>query len=250
MGVTIDPRLPREQQQRHVGNAIVDVMADAISARAMGRASVAAAKLAPSATMAPMMSVPAPPPLLRPRALENAPSKLPAGASATRRFLHLGMGHCGDKVQTATAKDHNWTLTGDKVSDCRCKVDNMRAAPTFAISRSAEPRDERVWNIDLMGPMQTKARSGARYVFVAVSQSVDGKPAMVFTRTREEERRNQNRHPGALRRVRGPRQAAAGLPDLGGEFESRESEASRGWPSSTDGGRRRPTSTRRKCNQA
>ncbi|KAH8066237.1 hypothetical protein JL722_654 [Aureococcus anophagefferens] len=62
------------------------------------------------------------------------------------------------KVQTATAKDHNWTLTGDKVSDCRCKVDNMRAAPTFAISRSAEPRDERVWNIDLMGPMQTKAR--------------------------------------------------------------------------------------------
>ncbi|KAH8062954.1 hypothetical protein JL721_8569 [Aureococcus anophagefferens] len=219
------PGLPREQQQRHVG-AIVDVMADAISARAMGRASVAAAKLAPSATMAPMMSVPAPPPLLRPRALENAPSKLPAGASATRRFLHLGMGHCGDKVQTATAKDHNWTLTGDKVSDCRCKVDNMRAAPTFAISRSAEPRDERVWNIDLMGPMQTKARSGARYVFVAVSQSVDGKPAMVFTH-------GLAKKSDAIKigipahfaefaaRDKPPRVYVS---DLGGEFESRESE--------------------------
>ena len=56
MGVTVDPRLPREQQQRHVGNAIVDVMADAISARVVDRASVAAAKLAPSATMAPMIS--------------------------------------------------------------------------------------------------------------------------------------------------------------------------------------------------
>ena len=53
--------------------------------------------------------------------------------------------------QTARAKD-NWTLTGDKFDDC--KVDNMRAAPTFAISRSAAPRDERVWNIDLMGPTQ------------------------------------------------------------------------------------------------
>ena len=134
MGVTVDPGLPREQQQRHVGNAIVDVMADAISARVVDRASVAAAKLAPSATMAPMMSAPAPPPLLRPRALENAPSKLPPGVDPTRRFLHLAMGHMADKFQNATAKDHNWTLTGDKADDCRCKVDNMRTTPTFALN--------------------------------------------------------------------------------------------------------------------
>ena len=34
--------------------------------------------------------------------------------------------------QTATAKDHNWTLTGDKFDDCRCKVDNMQLSTLHA----------------------------------------------------------------------------------------------------------------------
>ena len=77
MGVTINPDLDEATKQRHVGNAIVDVMADALAVRIMKRASIAGSRLNPSATMAPMMSAPAPPPLLRPRANKGAPTKLP-----------------------------------------------------------------------------------------------------------------------------------------------------------------------------
>ena len=54
-------------------------------------------------------------PLLRPRANKDAPTKLPSGVIATRKFLHLSLGHCSEKAQNATAKDHGWPIAGGSI---------------------------------------------------------------------------------------------------------------------------------------